>query len=174
MPSSSVPSFFALTWGTDIGAYFTGRTIGGPKIAPKISPKKTWAGLFGGMACAAVIASAIYSYVSIPSVSLNAVIATIAFVSDGVHGSLAWAAPGAAAGTAMAAAVGAVLAVWAQFGDFVESGIKRHFNVKDSGRLIPGHGGLLDRVDGLLFVAPLVLAMGFAPNLIGAFTGMVH
>ena len=111
-------------WATDIGAYAAGRTIGGPKLAPRISPKKTWAGLIGGMISAALFG------------------AGVAFVFGAER-------PG------FAALLAAVLAVISQAGDLFESGIKRHFNVKDSGRLIPGHGGLLDRVDGLIVAAPV-------------------
>ncbi len=98
---------------TDIGAYFAGRMIGGPKIAPAISPSKTWAGLIGGMTAAAL---------------------AVAVVT----------------GQPVLAGAGAALAVVAQIGDFFESGMKRRAGVKDSGNLIPGHGGMFDRVDGLL------------------------
>lgn len=114
---------FILVWATDIGAYAAGRTIGGPKLIPRISPNKTWAGLLGGMTCAAA--------------------------ASGLMASLDPALPVLAAAFA-----GAVLAVIAQAGDFTESAVKRHFNVKDSSNLIPGHGGVFDRVDGLLFAAP--------------------
>jgi phosphatidate cytidylyltransferase len=110
-------------WATDVGAYFAGRLIGGPKLAPRWSPKKTWSGLLGG-----AIASAIGSY---------AVMLGWPIVPPVVAGAL-----------------GLGLAVVAQAGDLFESAIKRHFGVKDSGTLIPGHGGLLDRIDGLLFAAP--------------------
>lgn len=115
-------------WATDIGAYFAGRSIGGPKLAPRISPNKTWAGLFGGAVSAAVVG------------------ALMAAVDDG--------APPPAA-LAMA---GVVLAVVAQGGDLGESWVKRRFGVKDASHLIPGHGGLFDRVDGLL-AAALVLGI---------------
>lgn len=105
---------------TDTGAYFAGRTFGGPKIAPKISPSKTWSGLAGGMMAAAILASAVGSHYE-------------AFAL--------W-----------QPLVGGGLAVVAQAGDFFESWMKRRAGVKDSGSLIPGHGGLLDRADGLLAV----------------------
>lgn len=111
-------------WATDIGAYAAGRTIGGPKLAPRISPKKTWAGLLGGMVAAAAVGYAV----------------AVAF---------------AAAGSGLAALLGAGLAVVGQAGDLFESAIKRRFDAKDSGRLIPGHGGLLDRIDGLIAAAPV-------------------
>jgi phosphatidate cytidylyltransferase len=108
-------------WATDIGAYFVGRTAGGAKLAPRISPGKTWSGLIGGMAWAAV-ASAVTGY---------------AFgLGETVHLAIA----------------GAALAVVGQAGDLLESAAKRRAGVKDSGRLIPGHGGLLDRIDGLMAV----------------------
>lgn len=112
-------------WATDTGAYFAGRAIGGPKLIPRISPNKTWAGLAGGMAAAALVGWGIAR-----------------FDPDWPAGILA--------------ALGAVVAVTAQAGDFFESGVKRHFGVKDAGTLIPGHGGALDRLDGLLFAVPFV------------------
>ncbi|MFC3051098.1 phosphatidate cytidylyltransferase [Kordiimonas pumila] len=130
---------FLIVWGTDIGGYFAGKSIGGPKLAPRISPKKTWAGLLGGMSLAALAS----------------------FVLWLLYPFLPYAIP------VVVAAAG--LAVWAQIGDLVESGIKRSFGVKDSGGLIPGHGGLLDRVDGLVFVAPAVaLLVNNFPLLLGA------
>lgn len=116
-------------WATDIGAYFAGRLIGGPKLIPKLSPKKTWAGLIGGMISAALVG------VFYPKFYAGA--------PEPMRLALA----------------GAILAVVAQAGDFFESGIKRHFGAKDSSNLIPGHGGLMDRVDGLL-AAAAVLALG--------------
>ena len=112
-------------WATDVGAYAAGRTIGGPKLAPRISPKKTWAGLIGGMASSALVGWGV----------------AMAF---GAQRPL------------LALAVGGVLAVVAQAGDLFESAVKRRFNVKDSGHLIPGHGGILDRIDGLLVAAPVL------------------
>jgi phosphatidate cytidylyltransferase len=126
---------------TDTGAYFAGRAIGGPKIAPKISPSKTWAGLIGGMIAAALwMGAAIYVITSM--------------AESGQPTSH----------VAPFAIGGAVLAVAAQAGDFFESWLKRRAGVKDSSRLIPGHGGVFDRVDGLLPVAILSgIAMSFAP-----------
>ncbi|MFM5907326.1 MAG: phosphatidate cytidylyltransferase [Novosphingobium sp.] len=109
---------------TDIGAYFAGRTFGGPKIAPKISPSKTWSGLAGGMLGAGLTLFVAYHFY------------------DEVPLGLAM----------MALPVGAVIAIVAQAGDFFESWMKRRAGVKDSGTIIPGHGGLFDRVDGLLAV----------------------
>ena len=121
--------FFVLlvVWAADIGGYFAGRGIGGPKLWPKVSPKKTWAGAIGG------------------------------FI-----GSLAVAGAFAAAGAGKAGpllGLGAVLSVISQLGDLFESAVKRRFGVKDSSHIIPGHGGLLDRLDG--FVAAVVAAAIF-------------
>jgi phosphatidate cytidylyltransferase len=115
-----------VVWAVDIGAYAAGRGIGGPRLAPRISPGKTWAGLAGGVAAAGLVA--------------------------GAGGALL----GLGGDVAALAAAGGVLAVVGQAGDLAESAFKRRFHAKDSGRLIPGHGGLLDRVDGLLAVAPVV------------------
>lgn len=120
-----------VVWSTDIGAYAFGRLIGGPKLLPLVSPKKTWAGLIGGM------------------------------ISAGLAALLVALAVGAAAGLAVFAA-GAVVAVVAQIGDLFESWIKRRCNVKDSSNIIPGHGGVLDRVDGLLTAALAVAALSLA------------
>jgi phosphatidate cytidylyltransferase len=113
-----------VVWATDIGGYFAGRSIGGPKLWPRVSPKKTWSGALGG------------------------------FVA-----SLAVAAGFAACGIGKAVpllAVSAILSVVSQLGDLFESAVKRRFGVKDSSHLIPGHGGLLDRLDG--FVAAILAA----------------
>ena len=125
----------ALVWGIDIGAYFVGRSLKGPKLAPRISPNKTWSGLAGGMMAAVAIGlstAALTGSRALP----------IALLSAG-------------------------LAIVEQAGDLMESAIKRHFNVKDAGHLIPGHGGLLDRVDGLIAilvtVAALALVFGGSP-----------
>ena len=125
---------------TDTCAYFVGRAIGGPRIAPRISPSKTWAGLLGGMAGSAAW------LVLFMAIAHNAGgIVTLADRFD-IAGS-------EAAGWAVA---GAALALAAQAGDFFESWLKRRAGVKDSSRLIPGHGGVFDRIDGLLPVALIV------------------
>lgn len=112
-------------WATDIGAYVVGRSAGGAKLAPRISPGKTWSGLVGGMAWAAVASAAVgYAFDLGDTITL--------------------------------AAIGAALAVVGQIGDLIESAAKRSAGVKDSGALIPGHGGLLDRIDGLLAVLVVV------------------
>jgi len=104
---------------TDTGAYGFGLTIGGPKLAPRISPKKTWAGLFGGMFCAGLTGL------------------LFAFVFDWNE-------------ALIVALISSSLAVIAQMGDLFESHVKRTFDVKDSSNIIPGHGGVLDRMDGML------------------------
>jgi phosphatidate cytidylyltransferase len=119
----------ALVWACDSGAYFAGRAIGGPKLAPRISPNKTWAGFIGGVAIAGIFAGLLVVGFGLP---LLLAIATPA------------------------------LAALAQLGDLYESHLKREAGVKDSGNLLPGHGGIMDRLDGLVAVAPaaalLVLA----------------
>ncbi|MDP3327457.1 phosphatidate cytidylyltransferase [Parvibaculum sp.] len=112
----------ATVWAIDICAYFAGRFIGGPKLAPRISPKKTWAGLVGGILGAMIVA-----------------IVTSLWIGEGAP--------------LLLALIAAALAVLEQVGDFAESALKRRAGVKDSGTLIPGHGGILDRVDGLVAVA---------------------
>jgi phosphatidate cytidylyltransferase len=124
----------ALVWATDIGAYFSGRAIGGPKIAPAISPSKTWAGLGGGMVAAVLT---LWLMKKLELLSVTDAMGNSYFIQIS-----SW--------------TGALVAVLAQAGDFFESWLKRRAGVKDSGSLIPGHGGLLDRLDGLLPV--LILA----------------
>lgn len=120
---------FIVVWSVDIGAYFTGRAIGGPKLAPSISPGKTWAGFYGGVAAAALLggAWALYS-------ELNLVLLLLA----------------------------PLFAAVAQGGDLFESWMKRRAGVKDSGGWLPGHGGVFDRVDGLLPVAILTAIAAMA------------
>jgi len=118
-------TLFFVIWATDIGAYFAGKTIGGPKIAPSISPNKTWAGLIGGMIAAMITAYGMVYFL------INADIAPFGILI-----------------------LGGVSAILAQAGDFSESAWKRKFGIKDASNLIPGHGGVLDRLDGILFVAP--------------------
>ncbi|MEQ8285437.1 phosphatidate cytidylyltransferase [Thalassospira sp.] len=119
---------FFLVWATDTGGYAFGKAIGGPKLAPRFSPKKTWAGLVGGMACAGLIGGLV-TYFSADAINWTIVVVSMA------------------------------LAIVAQIGDLGESALKRHFKVKDSSNLIPGHGGLLDRADGMLSVFPIAFVM---------------
>ncbi len=112
----------SLVWATDIGAFFAGRNFGGPKVAPSISPNKTWSGLIGGMFTALFLGWALASYYDLPF-------------------QLAMASP--------------VLALLAQVGDFFESWMKRRAGVKDSGTILPGHGGVLDRLDGVVTSLPV-------------------
>ncbi len=116
----------AIVWATDIGAYFAGRRIGGPKLAPVLSPNKTWAGLIGGMVCAIVVGFVLARVLHVP--------------------------------LRLAACAG-VLAIAAQGGDLYESAMKRRAGVKDSGRILPGHGGVMDRLDGVVPVACAVAAL---------------
>ena len=127
---------------TDTGAYFSGRAIGGPKIAPAISPSKTWAGLIGGMAASALWVVLWAVYLNDPMSGLGPRFSLGVDLSAG--------------NVLLLAAAGAGLAVVAQAGDFFESWLKRKAGVKDSSKLIPGHGGIFDRVDGLLPVALVV------------------
>jgi len=129
-----------LVWATDVGAYFAGRGIGGPKLSPRFSPNKTWAGLGGGVAAAALVG-------------------LVASLLLGAGSPL------------LLALLSGLLAVVAQAGDIAESALKRRAGVKDSGTLIPGHGGVLDRVDGLaaaaLAAALLALLHGSASPSVG-------
>ena len=121
--------WFVLTvWSVDIGGYVVGTSVKGPKLAPKISPNKTWSGLLGGMLLATLVTWAYVFAFDIQPYWQTALIA---------------AAP--------------VVAVIAQIGDLIESYMKRTLNLKDSSNLIPGHGGIFDRIDGLVFAAPFVL-----------------
>lgn len=123
----------ALVWATDIGAYFAGRAIGGPKLWPTVSPKKTWAGLVGGVLAASLFAGALHLWAGLP---LRLTLAT------------------------------PVLAMLAQGGDLYESALKRRAGVKDSGTLLPGHGGVMDRLDGLVPVAPVAAVLVVLPSVL--------
>lgn len=118
----SIFFIFAVVWATDSAAYFSGRLIGGAKLAPHISPNKTWSGFCGGL-LAAIFVGTLFTMAPVPSAPLTLSV------------------------------LAAVLSVVAQIGDLAESAIKRRFGTKDASSLIPGHGGLLDRIDGLLFAA---------------------
>jgi len=123
--------FILMVWSVDIGGYAIGPIFKGPKLAPKISPHKTWSGLFGGVILA-IAASLIFYWCVSFSIPLP---------------------PGEQFKYAQ---FGAFVAIIAQIGDLVESAIKRHLNIKDSSALIPGHGGVFDRIDGLIFAAPII------------------
>lgn len=124
-------AFFLLfvVWATDIFAYFTGRALGGPKLWPRVSPKKTWSGAIGGLVLATVFG------------------AGVAFVAN-AQDLILW------------ALLAAGLSVVSQAGDLLESAIKRRFDVKDSSKLIPGHGGIMDRIDGLVAAAIFAVLIG--------------
>ncbi len=146
--------------GTDIGAYFAGRTFGGPKIAPAISPSKTWSGLAGGMLGAGGGMALAYWL----SWKFADVLGPDDIAVTTVNGvTVSSAAPELLIPWRLIILAGPAVAVIAQAGDFFESWMKRRAGVKDSGRLIPGHGGLFDRVDGLLavlFALALVSILG--------------
>jgi phosphatidate cytidylyltransferase len=114
-----------VVWASDIGAYVAGRAIGGPRLAPAISPGKTWSGAVGGLAAAAAA-----------GLAASAILG---------HGPISW----------RPVAFAVLIGVVSQAGDLFESQLKRHFGVKDSGTMIPGHGGLLDRLDAVLTAAPV-------------------
>jgi len=122
-----------VVWVGDVGAYVTGRWIGGPRLAPRISPGKTWSGAIGGT-----------------------VAAMLTGLAAGLERPLT------------AAALALAISVMAQAGDLLESAVKRHFGAKDSGWIIPGHGGLLDRLDGVLAAAPAAMLWSLltGPNLV--------
>lgn len=122
---------FLVVWASDIGAYMAGRAFGGPKLAPSISPNKTWSGAAGGLVSALVVGGGC-ALAFTPSASLVAVTVVVVVVS-----------------------------VASMLGDLLESAIKRHFKVKDTSSLIPGHGGLLDRLDGVLAAAPVASLLSF-------------
>ena len=138
-------TLLAMVIGCDIGAYFAGRLIGGPKIAPSISRSKTWAGLIGGMAGAALLGLLMWSLF---------VYRTMGPFNDMAMPNDFWSVFRHYAVRFMIA--GVIAAPIAQAGDFFESWMKRRAGVKDSGNLIPGHGGVFDRADGLLAVAAVV------------------
>jgi phosphatidate cytidylyltransferase len=125
--------FILMVWSVDIGGYIVGSTVKGPKLAPKISPNKTWSGLIGGTILAVAV-SFIYMYTT----------KRIFELPMPIDEQLKF------------AQLGALIAIIAQIGDLAESAIKRHLGVKDSSNLIPGHGGVFDRIDGLIFAAPIV------------------
>ena len=123
---------FAVVWTTDVMAYFTGHAVGGPKLCPAVSPKKTWSGAVGGTLCATAVAFALSRAAAVGN-------------------------------PANLALIGLMLSVLAQVGDLLESWIKRRFGAKDASHLIPGHGGVMDRLDGF-----------WAAALVGCLIGLAH
>ena len=122
---------FAVVWTTDIVAYFVGRGVGGPKLMPHVSPKKTWSGAVGGTVAAVVVALAVAEAAALPGLFAIAMLAV-------------------------------VLSVLAQAGDLFESFLKRRFGTKDLSHLIPGHGGLMDRLDGFIAASVAAALIGLA------------
>ena len=122
----------AVIWLTDTGAFFTGRQIGGERLAPDISPSKTWSGAIGGL------------------------------VFGALAGLVTWLIVAPASPWWIGLAMAAVVSVFGQLGDLSESAIKRRFRIKDSGDIIPGHGGLMDRLDSLTYGVLLVFVIGWA------------
>ncbi|MER2233940.1 MAG: phosphatidate cytidylyltransferase, partial [Leuconostoc mesenteroides] len=119
-------------WITDSGAYMVGRAIGKNKLAPKISPNKTWEGSIGGSMVAIIVIPALFTIFHwLPDYNF---IELLAFT--------------------------AILSIAGQLGDLIESGFKRHYGVKDSGNILPGHGGILDRFDSMLIVMPMMAVLG--------------
>lgn len=131
MPAAGVVTVMAAVMATDTGAYYAGHLLGGPKIWPRVSPKKTWAGSLGGLAAALAACLLCALWLGGPGIG-------------------SW------------LVLGLCLSVASQMGDFIESGLKRASGVKDSGAILPGHGGLLDRIDGLL---PALLVYALARTL---------
>lgn len=127
----SIVWLFAVVWTTDIMAYFGGRLIGGPKLWPRVSPKKTWAGFLTGVICAGIVGTAV---------------AGLAIGMEAVRPAVL--------------VLGLVTAAISQGGDLFESSLKRIFDVKDSSNLIPGHGGVMDRLDGFLAAATFAVVIG--------------
>jgi phosphatidate cytidylyltransferase len=128
---TAILMLFAIVWTTDIAGYFAGRAIGGPKLAPAVSPKKTWSGALAGL-----VGSVIVVAIGARFIPQSRIVALIA--------------------------VAIVLSVVSQAGDLVESAFKRHFNAKDASQIIPGHGGVMDRLDGFWAAALCAAIIGIA------------
>ncbi len=141
-----VVMMLTMTWGNDVGAYLVGVTMGKHKMAPKISPKKSWEGFFGGLIFAAAVSVGWYYFNPLK-------LGTFAGVFDMVP---LW----------QWCAVGIVVGLGAVIGDLVESYFKRVIGVKDSGKMIPAHGGMLDRFDALFMVTPLFYLCALLLNMI--------
>ena len=128
--TSNIWLLLFMVWSSDIGAYFAGKLIGGPKLIPQISPNKTWAGLVGALV-SPIIILVIYFFFSHGSSELSPFLIALIIV------------------------IGALVGLIGQVGDLMMSFVKRLANVKDTGKIIPGHGGVLDRIDSLLLVTPI-------------------
>lgn len=128
---AAIMLLFAVVWGTDIAAYFGGRLIGGPKLLPRASPKKTWSGAIVGAAAALAAGLAVASFAGLGNVAAVGLLCLL-------------------------------LSVASQAGDLFESALKRRFDAKDSSNLIPGHGGLMDRLDGFVTAALAAAIIGVA------------
>jgi phosphatidate cytidylyltransferase len=131
-----------IVWGTDCGAYFAGRAIGGPKLAPRYSPNKTWSGAIGGAIVGTLAACYAMTFFKIPV-------------------------------TSSLIAVSLVTSAFSQMGDIFESSLKRRYGVKDSSNLIPGHGGVMDRMDGFLIAVIIAFVIGFVHNNANAAQGLL-
>ena len=134
--SQHVLALIAVTCMADIGAYFTGRWLKGPKLAPQISPNKTWSGSLGGLLCALVVGIALSTNYPQQTLLLKP-------YHNQLHNILYL----------------ATLIIISQMGDLLESYVKRYFNIKDSGSIMPGHGGFLDRLDSILAVGLFIMLM---------------
>lgn len=134
---TAIMLLFAVVWATDIAAYFGGRLIGGPKLLPRVSPKKTWSGALVGAAAALAAGLAVAAIAGLPNVVAIALLCLL-------------------------------LSVASQAGDLFESALKRRFDAKDSSHLIPGHGGLMDRLDGFVTAAVAAVLIGLARGGLGA------
>lgn len=126
---AAIALLYAIVWGTDIGGFFAGRAVGGPKLAPAISPKKTWSGAIGGTAAGVAAAIAVAHIFSIRNPVMIGIVAL-------------------------------ALSVMSQAGDLFESWLKRRFDAKDASGLIPGHGGVMDRLDGFIFASVAAAMIG--------------
>lgn len=136
---------FATVWSTDVFAYFGGRLIGGPKLWPRISPSKTWSGTLTGIGAGAVIGT----FAALRDLPPPTAVAPVLIVT-------------------------LVAALLSQVGDAFESGVKRHFGVKDSSRLIPGHGGMMDRLDGFIAAAVFAFGIGMLRDLSSVASGLFY
>ncbi|HZP77120.1 MAG TPA: phosphatidate cytidylyltransferase [Pseudolabrys sp.] len=142
---TAILMLFVVVWATDVFGYFVGRAVGGPKLAPRVSPKKTWSGAIGGTAGAVILAVILIKLVWPPAAPLPVLPAV--------------------------GAVALLLSLVAQAGDIFESALKRHFGAKDSSQLIPGHGGFMDRLDGFWAASLLAALAGLAR---GGFDAPAH